>query len=76
MNNKTIIIEFGLRIIMKNYGDRGGCYPPRPTASMDDTFLDLHNSFEDTQNHSLIVNYLRRHIVLFQIQLKCKSYIQ
>ena len=36
MNNNTII-EFGFRIIiMKNYGDLGGCYPPqspRPTAS-------------------------------------------
>ena len=22
---------------MKNYGDLGGCYPPRPTASTDNT---------------------------------------
>ena len=22
---------------MKNYGDRGGCYPPRPTALTDNT---------------------------------------
>ena len=29
---------------MKNYGDLGGCYPPWPTASTDNTFLDLHNS--------------------------------
>ena len=29
--------------LMKNYGDRGGCYPPRPTASTDNTPLDLHN---------------------------------
>ena len=43
MNNKTII-EFGVRIIMTNYGDLGGCYPPRPTASMDNALLDLHNS--------------------------------
>ena len=42
MNNKTII-EFGFRI-MKNYGDLEGCYPPRPTASTDNTLLDLHNS--------------------------------
>ena len=41
---------------MKNYGDRGGCYPPRPTASTDNTLLDLHNSSKDTQPHSLIVN--------------------
>ena len=29
---------------MKNYGDLGGCYPPQPTASTDNTLLDLHNS--------------------------------
>ena len=29
---------------MKNYGDLGGCYPPRPTASTDNCLLDLHNS--------------------------------
>ena len=33
---------------MKNYGDLGGCYPPRPTASTDNTLLDLHNSSYDT----------------------------
>ena len=54
MNNKTSI-EFGFR--MKNYGDLGGCSPPRPTASTDNTLLDLHNSSLDTQPHSLIVNY-------------------
>ena len=34
----------------------GGYYPPRPTASTDNTLLDLHNSSLDTQPHSLIVN--------------------
>ena len=42
---------------MKNYGDLEGCYPPRPTASTDNTLLDLDNSSEDNQPHSLIVNY-------------------
>ena len=42
---------------MKNYGDLGGCYPPRPTASTHNTLLDLHNSSYDTQPHSLIVKY-------------------
>ena len=27
--------------LMKNYGDRGGCYPPRPTASTNNTLLWL-----------------------------------
>ena len=42
---------------MKNYGDLGGCYLPRPIASMDNTLRDLHNSSQDTQPHSLIVKY-------------------
>ena len=42
---------------MKNYGDLGGCYPPRPTASTDNTLLDLHNSSYDTQLYSLAVKY-------------------
>ena len=29
---------------MKNYGDLGGFYQPRPKAAMDNTVLDLHNS--------------------------------
>ena len=36
---------------MKNYGDLGGCYPP------DNTLLDLHESSQDTQRHSLTVKY-------------------
>ena len=35
--------------LMKNYGDVGGCYPPRPTASTDNTLLDLQNSSYDTE---------------------------
>ena len=42
---------------MKNYGDLGGCYPPRPRAPTDNALLDLHNSSKDTQPDSLIVNY-------------------
>ena len=34
---------------MKNYGDLGGCYLPRPTASTDNTLPDLHNSSYDTK---------------------------
>ena len=40
---------------MKNYGDLGGRYLPRPTASTDNTLLDLHNSSQDTQPPSLTV---------------------
>ena len=53
---------------MKNYGDLGGCHPPRSTASTDDTLLDRHNSLQDTQPHSLIVNYpFHKSIVLREI---------
>ena len=30
---------------MKNSADLGGCYPPRPSASVDNTLLDLQNIF-------------------------------
>ena len=42
---------------MKNCADLGGCYPPRPSASADNTLLDLHNSSYPTQPHSIIANY-------------------
>ena len=29
---------------MKNSADQGGCYPPLPSASVDNTLLDLQNS--------------------------------
>ena len=29
---------------MKNSADRGGCYPPRPKAEVDNTLRDLQNS--------------------------------
>ena len=38
MNNKAII---------------AGCYPPPPSASVDNTFLDLQNSSYPAQPHSL-----------------------
>ena len=42
---------------MKNYADLGGCYPPQPSASADNTLLDLHNSSYHTQPHPIIVKY-------------------
>ena len=39
-----------------NHNHLGGCYPPRPTASVDNTLLDLLNSSYPTQPHSLIAN--------------------
>ena len=41
MNNKAII----------------GCYPPRPSTSVDNTLLDLQNSSYPTHPHSIIANY-------------------
>ena len=38
--------------LMKNYGDLGGCYPPRPQAEVDNTLRDLHNSSYDTKAES------------------------
>ena len=39
---------------MKNHADLGGCYTPLPLASVDDTFLYLHNFSHHTQSHSII----------------------
>ena len=58
MTNK-VIIEFGFRS-MKNSADLGGCYPPRPSASVDNTLLDLQNSSYSTEPHSIIANYRER----------------
>ena len=40
---------------MKNSADLGECYPPRPSASVDNILLDLQNYL--TQPHSIIANY-------------------
>ena len=42
---------------MKNSADLGGCYPSRPSASVDNTLLYLQNSSYPTQPHSIIANY-------------------
>ena len=39
---------------MKNSANLGGCYPPRPSALVDNTLLDLQNSSYPTQPHSII----------------------
>ena len=41
----------------KNSADLGGCYQPRPSASVDNILLDLQNSSNPTQPHSIIANY-------------------
>ena len=46
---------------MKNYGDLGVCYPPGPTASTDNTLLDLHNSSQDTKAE--FINCLLYHVL-------------
>jgi len=43
---------------MKNSADLGGCYPPRPSASLDSTLLNLQNSSYPTQPHSIIAKYI------------------
>ena len=43
---------------MKNSADLGGCDPPRPSASVDNTLLDLQNSSYPTHPHSIIAKYI------------------
>ena len=40
---------------MKNYADLGGCYPPGPSALVNNIPFDLHNSSHPTQPHSIII---------------------
>ena len=42
---------------MTNSADQGGCYPPRPSAPVDNTLLDLQNSSYPTQPHSITAKY-------------------
>ena len=42
---------------MKNSADLGGCYPPRLSASVDNTLLDLQNSSYPNQPYSIIAEY-------------------
>ena len=42
-----------------NSADLGGCYPPRPLASGDNTLIDLRDSSYPTQPHSIIAKYLQ-----------------
>ena len=49
---------------MKNSADLGGCYPPRPSASVDNTLLDLQISSYPTQPHSIIAKYSSTLIIL------------
>ena len=43
---------------MKNSADLRGFYPPRPSASVDNTLLDLQNSSYPTQPYSITAKYL------------------
>ena len=42
---------------MKNSVDLGECFPPRPSAPVDNTLLDLQNSSFPTQPHSIVANH-------------------
>ena len=45
MNNEQSMNE--AEYLMKNSGDRCGCYPSRPKAEADNTLRDIHNSSYD-----------------------------
>ena len=56
MNDTTILLLNAVSYHLKTYGELGGCYPPRPMTSGDNTLLDLHVSSDDTQPHSIMIN--------------------
>ena len=43
---------------MKNSADLRECYAPRPSASVDNTLLDVQNSSYPTQPYSIIAKYI------------------
>ena len=51
--------------LMKNYGDRGGCYPSRPQAKADNTLRDLHNLHTIRKPNSIIVLLFTQNNLLF-----------
>ena len=53
--------------MFENTADLGGCYPPPPSASVDNTLLDLQNSSYPTQPHSIIDKFLQYLIRLRRI---------
>ena len=56
---------------MKNSAGRGGCYPPRPKAEVDNILRDLQNSLYPTKaefNNCFII-----HSKYFQTVLQRKS---
>ena len=60
---------------MKNSADLGGCYLPRPSASVDNTLLYLQNSSYPTQPHSIIANYYIKKTVNYQVNFRAKTYL-
>ena len=53
--------------MFENTADLGGCYPRPPSASVDNTLLDLQNSSYPTQPHSIIAKFLQYLIRLRRI---------
>ena len=53
--------------MFENTADLGGCYPPPPSASVDNTLLDLQNSSYPTQPHSIIAKFIQYLICLRRI---------
>ena len=53
---------------MKNSADLGGCYPLRPSVSVDN--LDLQNFSYPTQPHSVIAKYMKVRISELRTMIK------
>ena len=57
---------------MNNSADLKGCYPPQPSAVVDNTLLDLQDSSYPTQAHSIIAKY-KQDLKSSQVKSKCIS---
>ena len=61
---------------MKNSADLGGYYPPRPSASVDNSLLDLQNSSYRTQPHIPQCNSLSLLGVTLQSNCKFNEHVR
>ena len=59
---------------MKNSADLGGCYPPRLSASVDNTLLDRQNSSYPAQPHSIIAKNITCPLVDMSFIFSCQEW--
>ena len=67
---QTGVLRRYTQMSMKNLADLGGCYPPLPLVSVDNTLLDLQKSSYPSQPHSIVANsyYYNNNIFIYPVK--------